>query len=148
VANFNFKGMLLAVETLVNNLPTIMATEAEVRVGQPESIGTCLGSFITLGSTVTSLDEGAMGMRVATPRVQVSFVYAVGGDERAAELAIADLILELIDAVEDNPTLGGVCDHPVTVDTSPADLLDYQARSGAEFRYYPLWLVGNQQHYD
>lgn len=136
--------MLLAVEAMVLGLPTIQATSAEVTVGVPEVLAARINAFITIGSATP--DYSTFDGAVRSPRIQVSFAYRVGGDERASELAIAELIDELTAAVEADPNLGGTSDDPLTLDTAGADRPDYQGKVGAEARVYPMTLIGRQQH--
>lgn len=134
--------MLANVETMVQQLPTIVATQAAVYVGVPESFAARINAFITLGSATPI--EQAMGVRMREPRIIVTFGYRVGGDERASELAIAELIDEFTATIAADSTLGGTSEDPVTLDMSRADMPQYQAMAGSEARIYPIVVIGVQ----
>lgn len=138
--------MLLALETMVQQLPTVQATQAAVYVGVPEAFEARLNAFLTLGSATPT--EGYMGGQIREPRCLVVFAYVVGGDERNSELNIAEMVDELTAAIYANPTLNGTSDDPVTLDMSRADTPEYQGRAGSESRIYPIVVIGHQQLQD
>jgi hypothetical protein len=146
VAGFAFAPMLANLETMVQQLPTVQAVQAAVYVGVPEAFEARINAFITLGSATPG--DGFMGGRTREPRLIVSFGYVVGADERGAELAIAELIDELTASINNDPTLGGTSDDPVTLDMSRADTPEYQGRAGSEARIYPIVVIGHQQQMD
>lgn len=144
MAGFDLPNLLLAVEAMVQTLPTIVSTQAEVSVGVPTTMPALLNVYITQGSATPEYLTETDSYR--TPRVHISLAYRVAGNSRVAELAIAALIDELTAAVEANPTLGGMTDDPLTLDTSGADQADYRSEVGSEARVYPMVLSGRQQH--
>jgi hypothetical protein len=143
VAGFAFAPFMANIETMVQQLPTIVATQAAVYVGVPESFLARINCFITLGSATPDYD--AMGLRCRNPQVVVVFGYRVGGDERASELAIAELVDEFTATIAADPTLGGTSDDAVTLDMSRADSPQYQTLAGSETRLYPIVVIGHQQ---
>lgn len=138
--------MLANIETMVQQLPTMMATSGDVKVGIPESIAARYFAYITIGSATPEYD--AMGLRCRYPRVVVVFGYRVAGSERDAELALAELVDEFTVTIAADPTLGGTSDDAVTLDMSRADMPQYQAMAGAETRIYPIVVIGHQQMED
>lgn len=138
--------MMANLETMVQQLPTIQAVQAAVYVGVPEAFEARINAFITLGSATPT--DGMMGGQMREVRLLVSFGYVVGGDERGAELAIAELVDELTATIYADSTLGGTSDGPVTLDMNRADTPEYQGRAGSEVRVYPIVVIGHQQQMD
>lgn len=146
---FDLRGMLTAVQTVVTALPTVVSTQAAIYMGVPESLDALINAFIALGAA--SPNESTLGGQDWEPVVMVVFVYRVGGAEQTAELAIADLILELVDAIigpTGDPTIGGTVDPGhVRLNMAAASSPQYQNWAGSETRMYPVAITGFQQRY-
>jgi hypothetical protein len=142
---FDLRGMLTAVQAIVNTLPTIHSTTAAVYMGVPESFAARVNAYIVLGRA-TPVDN-VWGGEEWEPEVTVAFGYRVSANESTAELIISDLILELVTAVlVTNPTLSGTCDSGrVRIDTNAAANPEYRAVAGSEARLYPVTITGYQQ---
>jgi hypothetical protein len=144
---FNLRNMLTSVQSIVAALPTVTTTSAQGYMGVPESFSARINYFITLGPA-TPVDN-AMGGQQWEPQVTVVFGYRVAANESTAELIVADLILELTDAIlgpNGDPSLGGtVRRDETTLDMSGASMPEYRAIAGSEARLYPVTITGCQQ---
>jgi hypothetical protein len=141
---FDLRGMLTAVQTMVTALPTVQSTSAAIYMGVPESFAARINAFIVLGPATP--EDNSMGGQMMEPTVTVVFGYRVAAVESTAELVIADLILELVDAVLADPTIGGTIDpNFVRLDMSGASNPEYRAVAGSESRLYPIAIIGYQQ---
>jgi hypothetical protein len=139
--------MLTAVQGIVATLPTVIATSAQGYMGVPESFAARINYFIVMGPA-TPMDD-SMGGQSWEPQITVVVGYRVAANESTAELVIADLILELTDAIigtAGDPTLGGtVYGDETTLDMSGASNPEYRAIAGSEARLYPVVVTGCQR---
>jgi hypothetical protein len=144
---FDLRGMLTAVQTMVSALPSIVSTSAAIYMGVPESFAARINAFIVLGAATPQ--DSMMGSQEWMPAITVVFGYRVEAVESTAELVIADLILELTDAIvgpSGDATVGGTIDRGrVTLDMSGASMPEYRAIAGSEARLYPVTITGYQQ---
>lgn len=144
---FDLRGMLTSVQAIVAALPTVVSTSAQGYMGVPESFAARINYYIVLGPATPQDD--AMGGQSWEPQVTVVFGYRVQANESTAELSIADLILELTDAIlgtNGDPTLGGTVRGDETkLDMSGASIPEYRAIAGSEARLYPVTITGCQQ---
>ncbi len=144
MAGFDLRGMLTAVQTMVTALPTVVSTSAAIYMGVPESFAARINAYIVLGPATPHNDR--FGAQEWEPVVTVVFGYRVTALEQTAELVIADLILELVDAVQADSTIGGTIDPEyVKLDMGGAISPEYRAIAGSESRLYPIAITGYQQ---
>lgn len=138
--------MLTAVQAMVATLPTVVATDAGLYGSIPESFIARNNVMVGLGKATP--EDSTMGGQEWRPEIFVIFAYRVAGAEAAAEVTLATLYLELVDAVLANPTLGGTCDSgQARVDADEGLRPIFEAVAGAEMRFYPARVTGYQQRY-
>lgn len=106
-----------------------------VQIGTPESVGTRVSAFVTLGSQTAT--RKATGITQRETRFFCMLAYRVEGAEATAETTLMTLADAFMNAIDADKTLGGVV-HDATADSQAADEPDYQLRAGKEFREYPI----------
>ena len=112
-----------------------------VQIGAPESVGTRVGSYVTLGSQSTG--RKTTGTTERQTRFFVMFLYRVEGAETTAETTLMALVDAFMVALHADLTLGGTC-ADLEVNSLAADEPEYQARAGKEFREYPVIVAAKQ----
>ena len=125
------KALLAKVITIVSGLSGM----GTVSKGVPESLDTRAAAYCCLGTT--SPTNWALASKGRTVDILIVFYYRVAGAEATAEDAICDFVDLLIDALEADETLGGLC-YEATLDFSLASSPEYQAFAGEEDRRYPV----------
>lgn len=111
------------------------------QIGAPESFGTQVGSFVSLGSQ--SIQRKAVGTTRRATRFFVMLAYRVDGAESTAETTLIDLVDELIVVLHNDLTLNGTV-VDMEVSSLAADEPDYQLRAGKEYREYPIVITTYQ----
>lgn len=143
---FDLRGMLTSVQAIVAALPTVVSTEAGLYGSIPESFVARLNVIAALGKATP--EDSVMGGQEWRPEIYILIAYRVGGAEAEAELVLADVYLELVDAILNNPTLNGTSDPGQTrIDSDEGLRPIFQAVAGSEMRFYPARIVGYQQRY-
>lgn len=105
------------------------------QIGAPESFGTKVNSFVTMGSqNVVRKNTGTT--RRAT-RFFVMFVYRVDGAEATVETTLMSLVDAFMVAIHNDLTLNGTV-RDTEVSSLAADEPEYQLRAGKEYREYPI----------
>lgn len=136
---FNLAGPLNRIVAILTGLSGMQT----VYTGVPESIGTRVSAYVTLG-----------GMRVADKATQllqreqryfVAFAYRVSGAEATAEADLMTMVDAFIAAIYADRTLNGTA-KGVTIDAGLADQPEYRVLAGQEFRVYPIVVGCTQQN--
>lgn len=112
------------------------------QIGAPESMGTKVYSFVTLGSHQAT--RKTTGTTQRTTRFFVMFAYRVDGAEATAETTLMGLVDAFMEAIDADKTLGGVV-VDANAESQAADEPDYQLRAGKEFREYPVIVTVTQR---
>ncbi len=130
-----------AVATAIIAKLTALTGMGETGIGVPESTGTRVSAYVTMGSQPNERKATQLVRRNA--RYFVLFAYRVGSDQATAETTLMGLVDQFLTALYADLTLGGVC-KGLEIDTGLADTPDYQMRAGKEYREYPIILTAPQ----
>lgn len=112
-----------------------------VQIGAPESVGPRVSAYVTMGSQSTP--RKTTGTVARDARYFVCLTYRLDGAEATAETTLMGLVDAFLTALHADLTLGGIC-QGLEIDTGLADTPEYQARSGKEYREYPLIITARQ----
>lgn len=114
---------------------------AAAQIGVPDDPGYRVSAYVTMGSI--GKQPKASGVTQRESRFFVVFVYRVGRDEVAAELALMALVDAFMAALDADRTLGGVA-RAMEAESVAADEPIYQLRVGQEYREYPMTITARQ----
>lgn len=139
---FNSSGALTAVESLVDGVSTVTASE----IGVPKGIADRVMAYLFLiPDAVSDKTTGALIQQQI--RVRVVFAYRTGGDVRAAELALAaahDEFKRDYYLAREN-FAGGHVLFDSELDATVASGAEYELMAGDEYRRMPVDVVVRQQ---
>ena len=139
-APWSTSGPLNRLVTLVTALTGIQ----HVYIGVPEKPANQVCAYITIGGQ-TVIEKTTGGQAQRTVGYRVVFVYALDGNESAAELIVADAIDAFMSALLADRTVGGTLER-IMIDATEADRPQYALMSGEEFRQYPITIRGDQRN--
>lgn len=124
--------------TLLQNLSGM----GNVQIGSPESVGTRVGAYVTMGSQQDG--RKTTGTTQRETRFFVMLAYRVDGAEATAETTLMGLVDAFMVALHADLTLNGTCTQ-LAVNSQVADEPEYQLRAGKEYREYPIIVTVTQQ---
>lgn len=113
-----------------------------VQIGAPESIGTRVGAYVTLGSQQDG--RKTTGTTQRETRFFVMLAYRVDGAEATAETTLMGLADGFMAAINADKTLNGTVVDAVA-NSQAADEPEYQLRAGKEYREYPIIVTVTQR---
>lgn len=111
------------------------------QIGAPEDVGTRVAAYVTMGSH--SKVPKTTGTTRRETRFMVMFLYRVGSNETAAELALMGVVDDFMAALDADRTLGGVV-KALEAESQLADEPSYVLRAGQEYREYPVLVMVTQ----
>lgn len=135
---FDLAGPLNRIVAILTGLTGMQA----VSVGVPESLGTRVSAYVTLGGLRVA--DKATQLLQREQRYYVAFAYRVAGAEATAEADLMAMVDAFIAAIYADRTLAGTA-RGVTVDAGLADQPEYRTLAGQEFRVYPIVVGCTQQ---
>lgn len=124
--------------TLLQALPGM----GSVQIGSPESVGTRVGAYVTLGSQQDG--HKTTGTTQRETRFFVMLAYRVDGAETTAETTLMSLADGFMAAINADKTLNGTVVNAVA-NSQAADEPEYQMRAGKEYREYPIIVTVTQR---
>ncbi len=118
-------------------------SSAQAQVGVPEGMGARLYATVTAGSQVyVRQSVGLGGLTSRDTRYTVMLYYQLNQNEEGAEDALMDVLDALMTALPIGHDTG--YGQVMGLDTSLADLPDYQVHAGKEYREYPILITLRQ----
>ena len=141
MATFDVEAALEGLKALVQTVPSMES----VQVGAPESLGTRISAWVTVGDP-GEIGSTVQGVYELDLMLICWFGYAVEGSEQAAEAQLGDYISELTRRLIQNRmgTVGGVTRNlngsvdRLGLPRAAAGPADYTTMAGLEARTYPV----------